>query len=187
MKSEALIPVLVNRSNSKNLYNLVSLFCGLGLLYLLSQLSIKLSFTPVPITGQTFGVALLALLWGSKRAFSCVALYISIGAVGLPVFALSSALITFGPSSGYLIGMLIASFIVGRLSDLGYTKTFGRALAASYVGSTIIFTCGVFVLSFYVPSFSAAISLGVLPFLAGDLIKNSLAASIATYSKKIGQ
>lgn len=84
-----------------------------------------------------------------------------------------------GPTMGYLAGMFIASWVVGKLSDKGWTESFPKALAACYVGSLIIFLCGAWGLSFFIPANKVLIA-GVLPFLPGDLLKNLLAAGITT-------
>lgn len=174
--SKALVPNIIIQRANQTLGSVISIVIGVGMLALLAQLKITLPWTPVPITGQTFGVALLALLWGSRLSLTTFATYLGLGFLGAPIFAggLSGAMI--GPTFGYLIGMLIASFVVGFLSDRGWGKSFFRALVAAYVGSFCIFLCGSFVLSFFVPK-GQAFALGVLPFLLGDLIKNTLAAA----------
>ena len=63
----------------------------------------------------------------------------------------------------------------GALADRGYAKSFSSALACSYLGSAIIFTCGILGLSFFVPT-TSLFFMGVAPFLLGDLLKNTLAA-----------
>ena len=147
-------------------------------LSLLAQIKFYLPLSPVPVTGQTFGVALLSLILGRKLAVTSVASYLAIGFAGLPVFAgLSAGFV--GASSGYLVGMLAASYAVGGLSDLGAKKSFSKALASTCLGSFLIFSFGVAGLSFFVPQ-EELLLLGVFPFLAGDLVKNLLAATIAT-------
>ena len=154
--------------------------CVLGVMALsaLAQIKFYLPLSPVPVTGQTFGIALLALSFGRKLAFTTTLSYLFLGAIGLPIFAGLQAGI-MGPSMGYLVGMLVASVVVGELSDRGAKKSFAKALMATYAGSFCVFTFGLIGLSFYVPS-SELLLLGLFPFLAGDLVKNLTAASIAT-------
>ncbi len=173
--SQALIPNLLEKSTW--LAELAILATGVGLIALLAQIVIPLSWTPVPITGQTFGVTLVALAWGRKRAASVMAVYILIGAMGLPVFASTGGFL-LGPTFGYLVGMLAASFVVGWLADLGFTRGFWRALGAAYAGSFIIFLCGAWGLSFYLPVQDLWFA-GIAPFLPGDLIKNVGAALLS--------
>src|SRR4051812_12271756 len=105
--SEALIPIRLSQSQNKVLSELAALFGGVLLLSLLAQVAIPLPWTPVPITGQTFGVALVALSWGRKRALSAFLAYLAVGAFGLPVFAAGKSGLMMGPTFGYLVGMMV--------------------------------------------------------------------------------
>ncbi len=173
--SKAFVPASMTRFSNKAVATVVSLFLGVVMLSLLAQLKITLPWTPVPVTGQTFGVALLALIWGSRLSLATFASYLGLGFIGAPVFAGGASGFLIGPTFGYLVGMLAASWCVGKLSDRGWSESFPKALAACYLGSLIIFSCGVIGLSFFIPAKALLIS-GVLPFLPGDLIKNLLAA-----------
>lgn len=182
MRSQAFIPqVLATRGNTL-LQNAFALVSGTALLILLAQISFRLPFTPVPITGQTFGVALIALLWGASRSSAIFTSYLLIGAAGLPVFSLGRPLM-WGPTVGYLAGMLLASMVVGRLADRGFTRGFRASLLAAYCGSLCVFSMGLLGLSFFMPA-KALLAAGLIPFLAGDLIKNSVAALIASKLRK---
>lgn len=185
--SLALMPSLTRRffPKSQLAINLLSVLIGSLLLAATAQISIPLPFTPVPITGQTFGVALLSLLWGRNRAFASFLLYLSEGALGLPVFANAQAFLTVGPTMGYLFGMLMATLAVGTLADKGYAKNFFRAFLCCVTGSAIIFTCGLIGLSFFVPK-DQLLQMGLFPFMPGDLIKNLLASTVVfTANKRI--
>lgn len=177
--SKALVPNLIIKFPEQTKGKVISFLLGLAMLSALAQLKMALPWTPVPITGQTFGVALLALLWGSRLSFSIFAAYLGIGFLGAPVFAGGASGFLIGPTMGYLAGMFIASWVVGKLSDKGWTENYWKALVACYIGSTIIFSCGIIGLSFFIPADKLLIA-GVLPFLPGDLFKNLLAAGITT-------
>ena len=182
--SQAVVPQTIIQLSNKVLACVLSIIIGVGVLSLLAQLKIVLPWTPVPITGQTFGVALLALLWGSRLSLATFMTYLTIGFLGAPIFAGGLSGLLIGPTFGYLVGMLLASFVVGRLSDKGWSKSFPKALGAAYVGSTIIFSCGVLGLALFLPSEKLFLA-GVAPFLLGDLIKNLLAAySVSKISKE---
>ncbi|WP_413293329.1 biotin transporter BioY [Bdellovibrio sp. HCB185ZH] len=84
---------------------------------------------------------------------------------------------SFGPTSGYLMGMLIASYLMGDLADRGWTKKFWSTWLAAFFGSCVILSCGVLVLSFYMPHETLFLT-GVLPFLPGDFLKTLLACFI---------
>lgn len=158
---------------------------GIIAIALLAHLAIPLSFSPVPITGQTLGVALIALLFGRFRAVVTVAGYLSLGAIGLPFFSETATGAGFGPTSGYLVGMLAASFIMGHMADAGFTKSFRGSWCTALIGSFIIFGFGLAALSFYVPN-SALLAWGLYPFIPGDIVKSLIAALIASQISKRG-
>lgn len=183
--SSALIPFYVSKFENKTLANLCALVTGVALLSALAQIVIPLPWTPVPITGQTFAVTLVSLTWGMKRAASIVLVYLALGVYGFPVFAMGASGALMGPTVGYLVGMVFSSIVVGKLADLGFSKSFKKALLASYCGSFFIFATGLFVLSFYVPN-ESLLYVGLFPFLLGDFIKNTLASLFAVgFSHKI--
>lgn len=175
---EALVPRFLETKGNSALNNFVLIASGVILISLLAQLSIPLPWTPVPITGQTFGVSLVSLLWGRTRGFSVISLYIFIGAIGFPVFANGKSGLMIGPTMGYLIGMLVASFVMGSLADAGWSKKFWTAYLATLIGSAITFSFGVLVLSYYFPE-NDILMAGVIPFLPGDFVKSILASYIA--------
>lgn len=147
-------------------------------LSLSAQIKFYLPISPVPISAQTFAVALTALLLGRNLATISLASYLALGFAGLPIFSGLKAA-SLGPSAGYLFGMLAAAYVVGSLRDKTKSLRFPVALAMCYVGSLVIFSFGAFGLSFYVAR-ESVFSMGVAPFLLGDLLKNILAAGIAT-------
>src|SRR4051794_850276 len=116
--TQALMPRLFAQTQiqSKFLREALMGAAGIAILALLSQISIHLPFTPVPITGQTLGVLLIALTFGLPRAPWIVGSYLVAGLVGMPVFAVAP----FGPTAGYLLGMLGAAFAVGALAHRGW-------------------------------------------------------------------
>ncbi len=186
-KSQALVSRFVISRGDQLTDNLAAIACGVVVLSLLAQISIPLPWTPVPITGQTFGVALIALMWGFKRGFASVLSYLLLGASGLPIFASGKAGVG-GPTTGYLFGMLAGALVMGTLSDRGFggggfTKSFRKALLASYLGSACVFLFGLAGLSFFIPR-EALLTAGLYPFLFGDLLKNTLAATLVAQSEK---
>lgn len=174
MQSRALVNELLVDFGQTKLNNLLSYAVGIALLTLLSQIAFPLPWTPVPITGQTFGVTLIALLWGQKRAVAIVASYILLGTLTFPVFALAGA-----TTYGYLAGMLAASALVGHLSDRGWGSSFFKSWFAGFLGSCLVFSFGLLWLSFFIPQ-ERLLMAGLLPFLPGDLVKTVSAAAIAS-------
>lgn len=182
MTSHAPLSLLLNPSNIKS--RTVAIFlAGIGFLALLSQVAIPLPWTVVPITGQTFGVTLISLLYGRKLGTATVVGYLVLGAFALPLLAQGSFLFPLGPTSGYLVGMIAASWLIGFFSDRGATRSFFLSWGAGLLGSVLIFGLGLAWLSQFIPSEKLLIA-GLYPFLLGDLIKTAVAAGIARESSR---
>ena len=154
----------------------------LGALFVaaLAQVEIPLPFTPVPITGQTFGVLLVGAALGSKRGAASLTAYLAMGVFGLPFFAggAHGMEIVLGATGGYLIGFVVAAYVIGLLAERGLERSVRTSLLPFFVGTVIIYTCGVAWLTVLLGSFSKAVAAGLLPFLVGDAIK-LVAASLA--------
>lgn len=184
--SEALVPSLIRSRQSAQPVAWregIALVAGVLLMSFLAQVAIPIPGTPVPVTGQTLGVALVGLSWGAQRGFAVMALYLLIGAVGFPVFADGRSGLVFGPTVGYLFGMVAAASVEGYLADRGWTRRFLGSLAACYLGSAIIFSCGLIGLSYFVPA-DRLLAAGFFPFLIGDTLKNLTAAGLRTAAGK---
>jgi len=159
------------------------IFAANFLLALCARIAIPLPWTPVPITGQTFGVLLIAVLLGSKRGTIVVVLYLLEGMAGLPVFAPIGApgvARFFGPTAGYLLAYPPAAFVTGWLAE----RTAGiwfvrfaslRLTGALIAGDAIIFLGGCFWLAIGAGlGWSHAFYAGLLPFLPGEIMKMAL-------------
>lgn len=138
---------------------------------ILAQISIPLSFTPVPITGQTLGVLLTGCALGRRRAGMALSLYFLAGLAGLPWFIHHSSGWQ-GPSTGYLIGFILASFACGAIAERKVDRSVITILPAMFAGEFLVYLVGVpwLALAIHV-SLAKAIALGLTPFLAGDAIK----------------
>ena len=139
----------------------------------------------VPITLQTLTVMLAGCVLGPVRGFSAVALYLALGAVGLPVFAEhSSGVGVFtGPSGGYLVSFPLAAALAGFLVKYVARDRRTRALvvfACSITASIlVIHVLGVLGMTLYFDvSLREAVTYD-MPFWIGDLVKTSLVAMIA--------
>jgi biotin transport system substrate-specific component len=153
---------------------------GSCVIALLTQVRIPLPFTPVPITGQTFAVLLWPLLFGRTAGLTAVGAYLAAGVLGAPVFAGFTAMsAVWGPTSGYLFGFLVAAYAVGSVHDRSLRTRgagMGRLLltiATIVLGTAIILACGAGVLAAFVGAENVW-SMGVAPFLAGDVVKTIL-------------
>ncbi len=145
---------------------------------LTAQISIPLPFTPVPITGQTLGVLLTGALLGSRRGALSMALYMLEGAAGLPVFAFgrSGISVILGPTGGYIVGFVLAAYVVGLLCERGLDRKPTTAALSMAIGNLCIYAVGVAWLATYI-GLQAALFQGVIPFLVGDAIKIAVASA----------
>ena len=184
--------VFLNRFDSI-LKNLLIILIG-SILYALSA-RIAIPIPPVPVTLQTLVLLTFSMAVGSRLAFLTFALYIFQGIIGIPVFAkppFSGFYYLLGPSGGYLLGMLIASYFVGYLAEKNYDKNFIKSLITIFIGTIIIFIPGLIWLGFwfdqYHPELSQQINLGegykyafkfgLLVFKFTEPVKIALAACI---------
>lgn len=142
-----------------------------------AQVEIRLPWTPVPVTGQTFAVLLCGAVLGARRAFLAQMLYLAEGGMGLPVFSGGAAGFAYmvGPTGGYLMAFPFAAAVTGALAERGWDKHFVTMFAAMLLGSAVIFGLGLAQLSRFVPS-EQLLNAGLLPFVPGDLVKSSLSA-----------
>ena len=145
---------------------------------LAAQIAIPLPFTPVPLTLQTFAVLLTGAALGSMRGAISMALYAVVGMVGVPWFAQGSSGYA-APSFGYILGFIVAAFIVGRIAENGATRSVPRTAGLMIIGNLVIYAIGVTWLKFALGvDFATAIALGATPFLIGDAIKIAAAAGL---------
>lgn len=139
--------------------------------------------TGVPFTLQTFAVCLLSALFGWKLGLLTVAVYLLLGAVGLPVFAgfkggLGALL---GVTGGYLLGFLFTALFAGLAAD-----KLGRKLPSLLGGMVLgLLLCYAFGTAWFVllyakntgpVSVGTALAWCVLPYLLPDGLKLVLAA-----------
>lgn len=139
-----------------------------------AQVSFHLPWTPVPVTGQTFAVLLTGTALGMRLGAACQALYVLLGAIGLPFYADASGGwdAATGATAGYLVGFVLAAAVLGRLAERRQDQTVLTAIPAMLTGSAIIYTCGALWLANNLNvSAARAVELGVSPFLIGDAVK----------------
>lgn len=150
---------------------------GSVLVALTAQVAVPLPFTPVPITGQTFGVLFVGALLGSRRGALALAAYLLEGAAGLPVFAAGGSTVAWlgGPTAGYLWSYPAAAWLAGRLAERGWDRRPATAALALGAANAVIYAVGLPWLAFFVGS-ERVLAAGFFPFLAGDLVKIALAA-----------
>lgn len=159
-------------------YDFLLVIAGSLLIALSAKVSFPVPFSPVPVTGQTFAVLLIGALYGSKRGVITILAYIAEGISGMPVFTGAGAGLAYlaGPTAGYLAGFIAAAGITGFLAEKGWDRNVVTTAAAMSLGSMAIYIFGAAWLAFYVGD--NALGLGVLPFIAGDVLKIAAAAAI---------
>jgi biotin transport system substrate-specific component len=138
---------------------------------------IQIPLWPVPITLQTLAVLFTGAALGSRRGALALLLYLTEGAVGLPVFAGGAGLAyMLGPTGGYLISYPIAAGLVGLLAEHGWDRRPAWMALAMVIGNLVIYALGVTWLAVFLGHLSTALVSGMLIFVVGDLIKIAIAA-----------
>ena len=108
------------------LTDVLLVLAGTGLIAASAQTSVKLPFTPVPITGQTFAVVLVGASLGSLCGTASAILYLWLGVAGAPIYAHHDSgwdVIT-SASGGYIVGFVLAAAASGFLAERGWTPVF---------------------------------------------------------------
>lgn len=147
-----------------------------GTLFLaaLAQIAIPIPGSPVPVTGQTLGVLLIGTTYGSGLGVATFAIYLLAGIAGAPVFAGASYGIEkiTGATGGYLIGMMVATFLLGILANRQLDQRFLTALPTMLIGTITIFTFGLVWLHYFTGNdWNWTINAGLVPFIFGEILK----------------
>ncbi|MFY4723425.1 MULTISPECIES: biotin transporter BioY [unclassified Streptomyces] len=151
---------------------------GAALTGLAAQLSVPVPGSPVPVTGQTFAALLVGTALGARRGFLSLALYTVAGMIGVPWFAEGDSG-TGAVSFGYVLGMLLASAVVGALARRGADRSPLRTAGTMILGSAVIYAVGVPYLALAAHlSLGQAVAAGLVPFLIGDALKAALAMGL---------
>lgn len=151
---------------------------------LLSQISIPIPFTTVPLTMQVFAVAISGVLLGSRKGFISQLIYLLMGSIGLPVFAnMGGGLsIVLGPTGGFILGFPIMSLIIGYFSKQNKVI---YVLIGMIIGLIIDYLIGTILFTFITKStFMQGLIMCVAPFILFDFIKIGLATTIGTTLSK---
>ena len=153
---------------------------GAALVGLAAQVSFRLGFTPVPITGQTFAVLLVGAAYGPALGAASLAFYLLLGVAGVPLYAdhRHGWGVFSGATGGYIVGFVLAAAVTGALAERGWDKRFSSSVAAMLTGSVIIYLCGSIWLHHALGvSWNTTLVDGVYPFVPLDLVKLYLAAA----------
>jgi len=168
---------------------------GVGFITLMAQVAIPVPGSPVPVTGQTLAVLLIGTTYGARLGVTTFATYLLAGIAGAPVFAPSATAANhgidrlLGATGGYLVGMFVASLLLGYLADRKADQKFKTSFPALILGSAIVFAFGLTWLhSSLELTWAQTISAGLTPFIFGEVIKIAITAtSLPLIWRKISQ
>lgn len=153
----------------------------LGSIFLavMSQIAIPLPYTAVPFTLQTLAVFILAMAQGKNKAALSVITFLGQASMGLPVIAggIVNPLWMVGPTAGYLVGFVIAAYVVGYLIEKNYSNNWMMTACSFAVGEAIILSTGTLWLAVSF-GFQTAVVVGFVPFLLNGLIKIVMATTL---------
>jgi biotin transport system substrate-specific component len=157
---------------------------GIGFISLLAQISLPVPGSPVPVTGQTLAVLLIGTTYGARLGLITFASYLLAGIAGAPIFAPSATSANHGidrivgATGGYLVGMLVASFVLGYLADRKADQKFRTSFPALLLGDLIIFTLGLTWLHASLDlTWAATFKAGLTPFILGEALKIAITAT----------
>lgn len=177
--ADFLVPITVGERTPTRLRHAALVLAGTAFVALSAQVVIPT--TPVPFTGQTFGVLFVGAALGFRRGALALLLYLALGLAGLPIFAEASSGVgkLVGATGGYLVGFVVSAAIVGRLAELGWDRRIGGSLAAMAIGTAVIYAIGVpwLKVTLGLP-WETAVAEGMTKFLIWDAAKVAIAAGI---------
>ncbi len=165
-----------------HILSLLQVLCASLFIGLCAQIHIPLYFTPVPLTGQTFAVILIASTLSRQKAFFATVLYLMEGSLGLPVFAGGACGVhrLFGPTGGYLIAYPLQAYFISSFLERQKIQSFFKTMLIIVSSCCIQLGIGTLWLSHFVGA-SNAFLMGFYPFLSGETLKSLI---VATYVKK---
>jgi biotin transport system substrate-specific component len=162
-----------------------------------AQMSLHLPFTPVPLSLQPTTVLIGAAALGPRLAAASQALYLLLGALGVPVFAASAILPPgaarlLGPTGGYLLAYPAAAFVTGWLAERGFDRRYLTSVLAMCAGLSVVLASGTVWLAYVSagpvgPAMGLAVALetGLYPFVLQDLVKVCVAGAILPVAWKV--
>lgn len=163
--------------------DLLLVTAGITVVAALAQVEIPM--WPVPITGQTLGVMLVAASLGFRRGVTALGGYLLLGLAGAPIFAgFTGSIAAIGkPSFGFIIGFVATAAVVGWLAERRWDRRPLLAIALFGLASLIPFAFGIPYMALMLAAlgspvdFAGAMALGFLPFIVGGLVKWAIAAA----------
>ena len=169
---------ILDQYTSFNVYKIAFFILGVILLTVSSKYKIPLG--PVPFSLQTFVVLFISSTMGIVGFYSVLSYFI-LGLLGLPIFALGGGVgYVLLPSFGYLVGMVLASYLIAHMSKNLFNKNILKLTMAIFLGTFVIFFCGIIHMAIFLNfGFEVAIINGLIPFIYTELLKITLAILIS--------
>lgn len=164
-----------------HIWSLIQILCASLFIGLCAQIKIPLYFTPVPLTGQTFAVILIATTLSRRKAVFTTILYLMEGSLGLPVWAGGACGFhhIYGPTGGYLLSYPLQAFLISFFVEKQKTIHFLKTMAVIIASCCIQMSIGTLWLSHFVGS-AHALTMGFYPFMPGEIFKGLI---VTTYLK----
>lgn len=141
----------------------------------------------VPITLQLFFCIYSGLLLGAYKGMLSQIVYIIIGLIGIPVFALGGGLsYVLNPTFGYIIGFVLCAFVIGKMTEKMETIKLMNILGAAVVGLILAYIVGnvymYFIKDLYLVQETSLLGItkAMLPFMLKDLLLTIIAALSST-------
>ena len=115
----------------------------IGTLLITAAAKINVPTWPVPVTLQSFAVAVLAAAFGWRIGVATVLAYLVEGAIGVPVFATGGGVgYIMGPTGGFLLGFIPMAYVIGRAADLGGSSRVVMLFIAMLIADALLFALG---------------------------------------------
>jgi biotin transport system substrate-specific component len=170
----------VRRPNERPWKRLIGVAVAVSATALAARWSFELPLTPVPQTAQTLAVLITGVALGPRWGALAMALYVLLGAIGLPVFAggESGFAHLVGPTGGFLLGFLLGAALAGWWVEAGGARTFPGAAAGMLLAHAAILLTGWAWLAVSLGASDAWLK-GVAPFVGGAVVKSLLAGFVA--------
>ncbi len=153
---------------------------GTALVAAAAQISVKLPFTPVPITGQTFAVLLVGASLGCVLGTASAMLYLWLGVAGAPIYAHhdSGWSVITSASGGYIVGFVLAAALTGFLAERRWDRRLSSSIGLMLTGNVVIYLVGLPWLAIVLnTNLEKTLEYGLYPFIPGDTFKLYLAAA----------
>jgi len=146
---------------------------------------LKVEIGLVPVTFQTFAVLLSGALLGSRRGALSQIAYLLMGLAGVPWFARGGGMAyLLSPTFGYIMGFVLAAFVVGWLCERGFDRQMKRAILAMFLGNVLLYIPGLLWLVRFT-GWEKVLTVGLYPFLLGDFLKILLAGLVLPIGWKL--